>query len=324
MDKHARLDSALIAWRSLVSWIRVAISLTAARVAWALRSARWLLARSEIWTWRFALLPIAACASALLATGRALAWQPLAVEALAAICALTGWAMARALASGRRGEGPFLGMAITFFVVAGVLALTLLVGRGAAQLTLGVTAAFTLALDLTQARERDRGKVWLRWLTHRIMTPALLGLGLVVVTTVTQGSAMTPALWLLGAALSFLLFSVVQARETVVSGARSEPHARRSGALPVVGALALACALIIALALIPGAPHAALFALLAAPIAIVAADGMSRSTYVPARAWAARRLGLVFTVASGCIALGALASAGVALATQLIMQLIGG
>ena len=60
------------------------------------------------------------------------------------------------------------------------------------------------------------------------------------------------------------------------------------------------------------------------PMAMVAVTGFWRSTFVPARTWAARRMGAVFALVALALIAGALASALVAAAGSALAQALGG
>jgi hypothetical protein len=327
MDKQVRLEAARPAWRSVLSHLKpFAITLATWTIS-ALRLGFRLLALSRPGTWRFALFPIAIAVSLLIANGVSIAWWLVAAEAFAAICALSGWRVLRARRLFPQGVFPYLRAGTGLFVVAALATTPLLSAASATIMALGGLALALIALDLAPAGLRSLLPRAVPLVARLVVAPLLLGVGLVMVTALTQRAQPDVTLWLVGAALSLLVFAMIQAREMVVDGAiqdQKTPQWWRSPLARLAGALALTEALIVGAALPTGAPHGLLLALGTLPMSLVAVAVFWRSTFIPARVWASRRVGEVFMLATLALTVGALASALVASASAALMQALGG
>ncbi|HEU0026585.1 MAG TPA: hypothetical protein VFQ25_05665 [Ktedonobacterales bacterium] len=325
MDKHARLEEIVPAWRPIVSRLRTLTGPLPPQILATLRTGRRLLALSQPRLWRFALLPIAVAVSLLITAGSSISWGLVTAEALAAICALSGWAILRASKLAPLDGLPHLAVGACLLIAAALAALPLLASSTGTTLALGALALAVFALDLPPAVLRVRPPRAVLLVVRRVVAPLLLGLGVVMVTAFTQRARPDTTLWLLGIALSLLVFATIQAHDIAIDGAIADikslwPHPLA----PLVAALALAGALVIAAALPTGAPHGLLLALWALPVALVAVTGLWRSTFIPARALAAHGVDAVFTFVALALTAGALASAMVAATGAALAQALGG
>jgi hypothetical protein len=324
MDKHARLGEIAPARLPLVSRLRALTDLLPPQVITALQAGKRLLALSQPRLWRFALLPIVVAVTVLITSGTPISWGLVIAEALAVVCALSGWATLRANRPVSQDGLPPLAVGACLLVVAALATLPLLASAAGTTLALGALALVVTALDLPPAIFHLRPPRAVPLIARRALAPVLLGLGLVLVTALTQRARLNTTLWLLGVALSLLAFAAIQAHGMVVNDAIPDPKAPwlRPPVL-LAAALALAGALMIAAALPAGAPHGLLLALGALPVALVAVTGLWRSTFIPARAWAAHRIGTVFTLVALALIAGALASAMVAAAGAALATALG-
>ena len=330
MDKHARLGEVTPAWLPLVSRLRTLTAPLPPQIITALQAGRRLLALSQPRLWRFGLLPIAVAVAVLITAGSPISWGLVIAEALATVCALAGWATLRASgpASGPASQNGApqrdLAVGAGLLVVAALAMAPLLASAAGTTLALGALALAVIALDLAPAILRVRPPRAVQVIARRALAPVLLGLGLVMVTALAQRARPNTTLWLLGLALSLLTFAAIQAHGMVVDGAIADakslwPHPP----IPLAATLTLAGALVIAAALPTGAPHGLLLALVALPVALVAVTGLWRSTFIPARAWAAHRVGTVFTVVALALTVGALVSAMVAATGAALAMALG-
>ena len=321
------------AWLGVVSPARSIIasrlrSLITHFPAWcisAIRIGQRLLSISQPWRWRFALLPIAVAVSILIAEGRPISWGLAGAESLSVICALSGWGTLRAYKPLPQGDIPYLGLGAGLITAATLAGIALFATATAPTVTFGVIGLALIALDLSPASFRDRLPRVAMIIARRVVTPALLGFGLVMLTALAQQARPDTTLWLLGAALSLLAYAAIQARAMTVDGAIPDEKAPwRRPIIPLAGALAAAGTLVIVAALPRSAPHGLLLALVGLPLALVAVTGFWRSTFVPARTWAARRMGDVFALVALALIAGALASALAAAAGSALTQALGG
>lgn len=325
MEKQARLDTASPAWRFVVTRLRALAPTLETRIIPALRLGRRLFTLSQPWTWRFALLPILATVSVLIARGNSISWGLVASEALAVICALSGWAVLRAYKPTPQSDIPYLGVGVSFFVVATLAGLSLFATASAPTMTLGALALALIAFDLAPASLRDRAPRAALTIARHVVAPALLGVGLVLVTALAQRARPDMTLWALGVTLSLLTYSAIQARALAPDSAIHHKQALwRSPLTFMTGALALAGALIVLVALPANAPHGLLLGIVALPGALVAVTGLWRSTYLPARALAARRVGAIYTLAALALTAGTLVGAAVSAAGVALIHALGG
>lgn len=323
MDKQARIEDTRATWRFVASRIRAhAPQLAPQALTWA-RLARRVLLALQPWVWRFALLPVVVTASLLVATGHALSWGLLLAEALSAICLLSAWSLLRTRQTMTQRGIPYLGLSAALLVIATLAALSL---AAASPWTapLGALALALIALDVAPARLRARLPRLLHMASARVAPSLLLGLGLALLTTLTQHASADLVIWFLGAALSAFVYVAIQARAIVGVWAAGPDGAARFPIGAIAVGLALGGILIVLAALPANAPHGTLLALAALPMALVAATGLWRSTFPPARALAARQIGAVFTLVALATAGGALASAIAAHVSATLLHALGG
>lgn len=323
MDEQARLQGAVVAQQFQPGRMRSAASAVGRSFFAALRVGRLSLVYSQAWSWRYALLPIATAVALLLQSGRPLIWRSLALETLAAVCAGAGWAVARASHKARGGGYPFVGAAITLFVVAGIAAVAFLARLDVRVQALGALAALALVIDAlpTSPRAHLSGAVWP--VLRRLIASAGLGVGLVAVTALSQDAPAPMAFWLVGGAFSLMTFAAIQAHEVVAGDDGLAPTSPwKSGvfvALSLLGCIALA----VAAALPPGAPHGMLLALFGLPAGVLATECLLTSISLPAREAAASRLDTVYTIVAMGLVFGALASAAFVIFIPAFFQALG-
>src|SRR5262249_16562126 len=142
---------------------------------------------------------------------------------------------------------------------------------------LGIVAAALLALSLLPTFTSVRVPSVATLVARLALAPALIGLGLVVVTALAQGARMTVALWLLGLVMSLLACAAELASMMASDAAVQQGATRWLRVWPLLAvALALAGVAIVWVALPLGAPHGVLLALLALPTSLVAVSGLAR------------------------------------------------
>jgi hypothetical protein len=320
MDEQARLGGG--GWRLVVTRIRALTPALPGGVASAARLFRHLWPLAQFWTWRYALLPVAVAVSLLIVSGRSISWWLVAVEALALVFALSGWGVLRAHRPDPRGAAILgSGGGLLFIAAVGGLILARVDGP---IILLGLVALALMALDIAPTFVRVSIPEFVTLAARLILAPALVGLGLVVVTAQTQGARVTYGLWLLGFTMSLLAFAAELARMAAASQLAERGVAFWRRPAPYLAlALALAGILTVWVALPRGAPHGLLLALAALPLALVAVTGLGRSTFVPARRWAARRIGTVYTYVGLALTVGALTSAAASVAVAALTKALG-
>jgi hypothetical protein len=292
------------------------------RVGPAAQQARRLFPNAQFWTWRYALLPIAAAASLLIVAGIEVSWGLVIVEALAVILALTAWSLARSYRPGVSGLGSLI-LSGVLLVLAAVGAV-ILAQHATLVIPLGIVAVALLALNLLPIYTSIQVPDIVKLPARLALAPALIGIGLFVITASAQSARMTTAMWLLGLVMSLLACAAELANVMASETSVEQGSSRWLRAWPLLAlALLLSGAAVVWVALPLGEPHGVLLALLALPTALVAVSGLAHSTYLPARTWAARRIGAIYTYVGLAITVGALASFAVGAAVDALTRSLG-
>jgi hypothetical protein len=292
------------------------------RVGPAAQQARRLFPSPQVATWRYALLPIAVAVSLLIVDGHVVSWGFVIIEALAAILALAAWSVARASRHGASSLGSLILSGALLLLAA--IGAVVLASRSILVIPLGIVAAALLALSLLPTFTSVRVPAGVALVARLALAPALIGLGLFVVTAQAQGARMTTALWLLGLMMSLLACAAELASMMASDAAVQQGATRWLRAWPLLAAtLLLSGVAVVWVALPLGAPHGVLLALLALPTALVAVSGLARSTYLPARIWAAQRIGAIYTYVGLAVTVGALTSFAVGVAVDALARSLG-
>lgn len=319
MDEQAQVNGG--GWHLLAIRIRTLAPELPERVGPLARQARRLFPNAQFWTWPYALLPIAVALSMLIVAAHTISWWLVGVEALAAIFALAGWGATRAYRPGSSGIAPLI-LGGGLLVVAAIGAV-ILARNAPLIIPLGVVALLLMAPSVLSTFTSVRIPAIVTLLARIVVAPALLGLGLFAVTAQAQGARMTSSLWLLGSVMSLLAGAAALSR--VMAGAGVQDGAKLWLRLWLLLALALflAGAGIVWSAVPSGAPHGILLALLALPTALIAVSALARSTFQPARVWAAERIGAIYTYVGLALTTGALASLAIAAAVDALTKSLG-
>lgn len=131
-----------------------------------------------------------------------------------------------------------------------------------------------------------------------VIAALCLGPGMVMLTVVAQGQVMTPRDWMIASAFGCMALGVIEGRRLITISGENALRGRtlamlvgpRRALLVAGGAMALAFALVVMIAVTRPALPGALLALVAFPMALVGLSGLSVSRYAPTRQIAAAQL----------------------------------